>query len=267
MITNMRKREHREAKRILEWIEHYKYNYSTIHYSCKSFCDTGLIPRITSIAICDVYSGQSKSFSIHISALLLKILPEDIPENYDKIEEDMLRRYFEHLKTNEKTTFIHWNMRDCTYGFHTIELRGKLFCLDAVFRLPNERKTDLSRLFAKLYGQEPQFKSLIELNYPLSRAFMDGKEEAIAFDKGEYVRLHQSTSVKAANISKLLDLAINGDLKTNVTRRSMYGLSVDGITATIRDTWYLSLTIWLISVFNSRFYCQSSIYTVGKIEL
>jgi len=253
MITNIRMREHREAKETLKTIANNKHNYSTIHYSCQSFSDSGLIPRITSIAISNVSTWQSKSFSIHISAHLLKILPEDIPENYDKIEEDMLRRYFEYLRTSEKTTFIHWNMRDCTYGFHAIELRGKLLCPDAVFRLPNKRKTDLSRLFIKLYGQESQFKLLIERNYPLPRGFMDGEEEAEAFDKGEYVKLYQSTSVKTANMSKLLDLAINGDLKTNVTRRSMYGLSVDDIIATIRDTWYLSLTIWLISVLTAAF--------------
>jgi len=209
----MHKRERKEAKEILTTIANNKHMYSTIHYSS----DSGwLLPRITSIAISNIHTWQAESFSIHISAHLLKISPEDIPENYDKIEADMLRRYFEYLKTSEETQFIHWNMRDCDYGFHAIELRGKMLCPDAVFKLPNERKIDLSRLITKLYGQELEFKSLIACNYPLPRYFMDEEAEAEAFDKGEYARLYQSTSTKAVNISKLLDLAINRELKTNI---------------------------------------------------
>ena len=223
-----------EAKEVLKTIANNKHNYSTIHYSCQSICGTGLIPKITSIAISNIHTWQAESFSIHISAHSLKISPEDIPENYDKVEADMLRRYFEYLKTSEETQFVHWNMRDCDYGFHAIELRGRLLCPDAVFKLPNERKVDLSRLITKLYGQELEFKSLIEYNYPLPRYFMEGKEEAIAFDKGEYVRLYQSTSIKAVNISKLLDLAINRELKTNATIS--------------RTSEYVRLILWILSI-------------------
>jgi len=181
-----------------------------------------------------VSTGQAEPFSIHISACLLGIALEDIPENYDKVEEAMLRDYFEYLKTSEEIQFVHWNMRDCDYGFHAIELRGEMLCPDAVFRLPNERKVDLSRLVAKLYGQELEFKSLIEYNYPLPRYFMDEEAEAIAFDKGEYVRLYQSTSIKVVNISKLLDLAINRELKTNST--------------TSNTSEYVWLILWILSI-------------------
>ena len=258
-LSSARMQEHREAKDVLKKLGDNKHIYSTIYYSCQ---DTGLLPRITSIAVCDVSTWQSKSFSIHISAELLRITPADIPEHYDKIEGEMLRDYFEYLRTSEKIIFVHWDS-----GFQAIEQRGELLCPDAVYKLIDERKIDLSQLFVKFYGQKyighPQFKSLVELNYPLSRNFMDEKEEEIAFKNGDYVKLHQSTSVKVTSIPKLLGFAIDGDLKTNATWRSTYGLSVDGIIAAVRSKWYFSLIVWLVSVLLAAFVAN---LILGRLE-
>lgn len=253
MCTGVRVSEHREAKSILSKIDNNKSNYCAIHYSCQSFYDndTGLLPRITSIAVCDLDTWQAQSFSIHITAALLKIPFDKIPENYDQVEEVMLREYFGYLKSNEKLNFVHWNMRDGNFGFKAIELRGQLLCPDAVYVVPNGQKIDVSRLFIKLYGKKyishPQFASIIEKNYKLPRYFMDGESEAKAFDDGEYVKLHQSTQVKVSSLSKLLSLAADNDLKTDATWKDTYGLSVDGILTALGQKWYGKLIFWLFA--------------------
>ena len=84
--------EHKNAKAILSGIKADKSKYSVIHYSCQSFYEnnSGFLPRITSIAVCDLDSWQTESFSMHISAQLLGIPFDKIPENYDVIEAHML---------------------------------------------------------------------------------------------------------------------------------------------------------------------------------
>ena len=63
-----------------------------IHYSCESFYDKkdGKTPRITSIAVRNLASGQTESFSIHQIAEEQKIHFVDIPEQYDALERQML---------------------------------------------------------------------------------------------------------------------------------------------------------------------------------
>jgi len=143
-------------------------------------------------------------------------------------------------------------MRDSNYGFKAIELRGQLLCPDDVYSLSNHRKVDLSRMFIKLYGHKymkhPQLKSLIEYNYKLPLNFLEGKDEAEAFENGEYVKLHQSTGAKVNSMSKLVEMAINGELKTHAKWKDMYGWSIDGIAALIKTKWYLRLIWWVFMV-------------------
>ena len=59
--------EHKQAKQKLNEIAAKLDNCLVIHYSCESFYDieNDRTPRITSIAIMDLQSGQVTSFSIH----------------------------------------------------------------------------------------------------------------------------------------------------------------------------------------------------------
>ena len=59
--------------------------------------------------------------------------------------------------------------------------------------------------------------------------FMNGAEEADAFDMREYAKLHQSTLKKVDLIAELATLAVADELKTNATRRHRYGTSATGL--------------------------------------
>ena len=62
-----RLRLRREAKKQLAKISDNRNNVVVIHYSCESFYDRpdGTSPRITSIAVRNLATGQTESFSIH----------------------------------------------------------------------------------------------------------------------------------------------------------------------------------------------------------
>lgn len=61
-----------------------------IHYSCESFFDDldGRSRRITSIAVMNLKTGQTNSFSIHQVAEVTRVQPSDIVSQYDSLERD-----------------------------------------------------------------------------------------------------------------------------------------------------------------------------------
>ena len=66
-----------------------------IHYSCESFYDrpNGTSPRITSIAVRNLESAQTASFSIHQVAERSGYSLDEIEPNYDKLEKQMLDEF------------------------------------------------------------------------------------------------------------------------------------------------------------------------------
>src|SRR3954449_8797099 len=89
-------------------------NVWVIHYSCESFYDRpeGRSPRITSIAVRNLDSGQTASFSIHRIAERAQISFDKIEKKYDELERKMLDGFFEHTRNHRGTKYLHWNMRD-----------------------------------------------------------------------------------------------------------------------------------------------------------
>jgi hypothetical protein len=140
-------KRHREARKTVDSLMEHTSNVLIIHYSCESFYDSpdGRTPRVTSIAVRNLDSGQTHSFSIHKVAEQIGVLPINITSKYDDLERGMLEEYFEYVKTHDGFKWVHWNMRDINYGFAAIEHRfrvlgGKPHMLD------DSRKYDLSRL-------------------------------------------------------------------------------------------------------------------------
>lgn len=124
-----------------------------IHYSCESFYenDSGQSRRVTSIAVRNLASAQTHSWSIHKSAELQHKL-DDINDHLDELEHHMLADYFQFLRNHANFTYIHWNMRDEAYGFQAIEHRFRVLGGEP-YILQDERKMDLARVLVALYGR------------------------------------------------------------------------------------------------------------------
>ena len=176
-------------------------NVCVVHYSCESFYDRkeGRSPRITSIALRNLDSAQTTSFSIHQTAEINNIPLDEIKKHYDNLEKDMLNRFSSHLSSFQGMRYLHWNMRDANYGFQAIEHRFRVLCgKDAAFHMvDNKHKIDLSRLLQDIYGSDyighPRIEQLLQKNGILPRDFLPGKEEAAAFEERDFAALHLST--------------------------------------------------------------------------
>ncbi len=199
-----------------------------IHYSCESFYERedGSSPRITSIALRNLKTAQTSSYSIHQIAERSGIAAADIGNNYDDLERKMLDLYFEHVGSHKGANYMHWNMRDANYGFAAIAHRYAVLGGEPR-NIDDVKKFDLSRLLIDIYGVSyighPRLENLLDENSIKPRDFLSGKDEAAAFENGNYVGLHQSTLRKVDVLANISERAKNRQLRTKATWWDMHG--------------------------------------------
>jgi hypothetical protein len=244
----------RAARKELDDISRNKGHTLVVHYSCESFYDRadGKTPRITSIAIRNFASGQTESFSIHKVAELSGCPPEHIETKYDELEKKMLGEYYEYLEAHLAYEWIHWNMRDINYGFAAIEHRYKVLKGKPKVKLDESRKHDLSRIMVSLYGPNyighPRMTKLMDKNGIKALNFLVGLEEAEAFEKKEFVKLHQSTLRKVDVIANICERVMDGTLKTDASWRDKYGIHPGVLMELLVKHWAFSLVVAVVGV-------------------
>lgn len=101
-MTKRKINKFKEAKGIICDLCDNDSNVLIIHYSCESLDDIkdGKTPRITSIAVRYLNTGQTKSFSLHNMAEINNIKDSEIVNNFDDLERSMLIGYFKFLRDN-----------------------------------------------------------------------------------------------------------------------------------------------------------------------
>lgn len=245
-ISYERLRRRKRASNILNTLKENPNSVLIIHYSCESFYDRpdGSSPRITSIAVRNWGSGQTYSFSIHQLAERNHKTLQELETEYDKLEATMLQEFFYFAEKHEQFYWVHWNMRDINYGFPALEHRANVLQQKA-FHIPEDKRIDLSRILVDLFGVgyigHPRLTKLIEKNKITKRDFLNGQEEADAFEAKEYVRLHQSTLRKVDIHSNILERTLDGSLKTNAKWKEIYGGYLPWFVDFIRNHWIVSL--------------------------
>ena len=191
-----------------------------VHYSCESFYDRedGSSPRITSIAVRNLYSAQTTSFSIHQVAEKNLVAATAIPTNYDRLEKMMLDNFYDYVRRHEGYQWLHWNMRDINYGFPAIAHRYSVLGGTPEI-IPEDILIDIARLIISIHGPayigHPRLQKLIYKNGISDKDLLPGSDEAAAFERGEYVKLHQSTLRKVDIMSSIINRAADNSLKTN----------------------------------------------------
>lgn len=194
--------------------------FYTIHYSCQSLYDDneGLSPRITSIAITHYATGQAVSFSTHSIAEELRIGREDVLGNFDAVELQLLTGFYQFVRDRRDKYWVHWNMRNLTYGFEHLEHRYRALGGRDASVIPVERRLNLNDVLADRYGSgyahHPKMKSLMELNGGIPRHFLEGKEEIQAFENKEFIRMHNSTLSKVGFLNSTIRKMVTGKLRT-----------------------------------------------------
>jgi len=242
------------AKRALEKLFDNGETTIVIHYACESFfkLEDGESPRISCISVKNLGSGHATSFSIHHFAERKGISISDIKSNYNELELDLLADFFDFVRNNQGYTWAHWNMRNINFGFHAIEHRYHVLGGDPVV-LPDARKVDISDIMIKLYGVDyspkPVLANLCQLNDITSEFFLEGREEAEAFERGEFRQIHQSNLKKVDFISYVAEKALTGKLKTQSSWWQAHGMHPRIIIDLIREHWVVGFLALVVLVF------------------
>ena len=249
-IRRLQKRS--KAKRLLSELMYDSEHILVIHYSCESFYDrpSGTSPRITSIAVKNFDTGQTKSFSVHQMAERRGVLHK-IDQVYDVLEKEMLDEFYKYVHAHSGFKWLHWNMRDVNYGFEALEHRYKVLQGEPQ-EIPEQNRIDLNRLLIAIYGVgyigHPRLTMLIEKNKISSKDFLTGADEAEAFINKEYVRLHFSTLRKVDDLANIAYRADQGSLKTNTTWKEYWNCIPQAIGEWFKEHWLASLLLGVIGI-------------------
>jgi hypothetical protein len=228
-------------------------NIRIIHYSCESFYDrpNGRSPRITSIAVRDLDTAQTQSFSIHQVADERHVPFDEIAAHYDCLERQMLADFYKYIGQFQGMKYIHWNMRNINYGFHAIEHRYRVLGGDPVI-ISDDKKIDLARILIDIYGRDyishPRLEELMVKNSIMFLDFLRGAQEAEAFDERNFVALHQSTLRKVDVLATIATLAHDRHLETKTTWWAMHGGRLRMVCNWIAENRMIAFAISIISL-------------------
>lgn len=226
-----------------------------IHYSCESFFNSqGRTPRVTSIAVKNRGNGTSIIFSIHLMAQIQKKSLVNISDaDLDIIEKEMLKEYFDFIKRHSTYKWVHWNMRNASYGFEAISNRYRILG-GTPKSIEDQFKYDLPEILGHIYTyhfekhKKPTKGQLLNLtirNGNTTRDALTGEDEALAFDQKNFLKLHMSTMRKVEMVDRLLVLEEKRQLKVAVSIVRSCGLTPSGIIEIVRSNWLL-FTVWSV---------------------
>lgn len=221
-----------DSRHFIKEVKRHPENFYVIHYSCQSLYDDNeaLSPRITSITITHYATEQTVSFSTHSIAEERHIPRESVRDRFDEVEFELLRGFYNFIRDRRDKYWIHWNMRNLTFGFEHLEHRYRVLGGNDAPIIPVERRLNLNDLVADRYGgayaAHPKLKSLMELNGGIHRHFLTGEEEVQAFHNNEFIRMHNSTLCKVGFLNSVIRKMLNGKLHT---ASRGFGITLDRI--------------------------------------
>lgn len=195
-------------------------NFFIVHYSCQNLNDDneGLSPRITSIAVVHYATEQSVSFSTHAVAEELHIERQDVRAEFDQIELELLTQFYQFVRDRRDKYWVHWNMRNSTFGFEHLAHRYRVLGGNDAPTIPVEKRINLNDMLAQRYGNDyaPQTRmlNLMEMNGGRHRDFLTGEEEVAAFQNNEFMRMHKSTLAKIGFFHSTIRKMVFGRLNT-----------------------------------------------------
>jgi len=256
LLNSYRINQRQEAKKILQRLNDANGKALVIHYACLSFYkETGITPRVTSIAILNKENNESIIFSLHQSAQIMKKDTTNLSDaDLDEVEKNMLDEFSKYVQNHRNDKWVHWNMRSPSFGFQAISDRYKILGGNEI-AVPDINKISLDEVFGQLFTynfetDEPDGKmlNLASRNKISRRDALVGKDEPAAFENREYLSLHMSTLRKVEIINRLLTAYQNGNLKHNARIKEVYGVSVLGIISLVKESPPLWI-VWSILVF------------------
>ncbi|MEI9909662.1 MAG: hypothetical protein WDO71_08275 [Bacteroidota bacterium] len=245
-----------KAIRILGEIKNNPSQALLIHYSRQNLNDNdqGIsTPRIIAIMVKSIDGTTTYTFAINHEAEKAKVIPENITDYYDLLEERLLRGFNTFVKNHTGHKWLHWDMNDVHFSFEAIEHRYKVL-IDQdgkdYIEVPFQNRINLNGLMKDIYSsnyeKDPQLDNLMKTNNKgrYKDGFLTLPDEALAFKQLDFPKILESLRCKINFLLDVIDKAVSKTLKVgkrNTTNR-LRSFITHPITATI------SLVLTLLSI-------------------
>lgn len=183
-----------------------KDNLCIVHYACT---DIRKLPvQIPCIIVADYVTRDIRTFSTI-----------DLGD-----EKSVLTEFYRYLQDYPSRIVVGWNLKDTIFGLPVIERRYTEVVGGTPLEIKRENVIDLDdtieEVHGKLYvdhGPKGKMHNLLSLNGISTLTFMHGKDEAKCCGSGDIRSVELSTSCKVRGIMDVLDLFLDGRLRTTRT--------------------------------------------------
>jgi hypothetical protein len=189
-----------------------------IHYSqeLQANCPAQT-PPVSAIIVQHVLSEQQHTFSAFHIAEQDGIAPPDLRARLPELEKQLLTDYYGLVERTPDIVWLHWAMRQPTFGFEVLAQRARLHGI-AVPEMPMNQRFDLSGYLKQRFGEEyvphPRFPNAIKANGLMGPQLLDEQAAAAAWARGEYTHLTQSLAFKVDAIADMFLRVCKGTFRT-----------------------------------------------------
>lgn len=189
-----------------------------VHYACEGFEKPNR--RVTAVAARNLGSGVTKSFEMSTVLRQAGVDPaKATTQELDQAEREVLEGFYGFVRGHLASTYwLHWNMRDSTFGFAALENRCRQ--LGGVpAEIPDLFRLDLASRMIDLYGdnyaaRDSRLRSLADRNGLVTKHLVDGAAQAAALDRGDLDVVDRSLHNRVDLLYAVATKANEGTLKT-----------------------------------------------------
>jgi hypothetical protein len=209
-----------------------------LHYACEGFESPDR--RITAIAARNLGTGATQSFEIETSLRRAGLDPATATaQDLDRAEKAVLDAFYDFVAHKLNGTYwLHWNMRNATFGFPALENRHRLLGGQPL-SVPDAQRLDLAARMIDLYGDgyadiENRLRSLAARNGLAMKHLIDGADQAAALRRRDFATVDRSLLNKVDLMYAIATKANEGTLKTHAGMFDGLG-GIGGAVAWIRE--------------------------------
>lgn len=211
--------DHKRSQAALDKIRRFRTKCFVIHYSSQSLYDDreGHSPRIANIVIRHLEREQTISFAAHLIAERIGVPKDKVEERYDEIEEHLLTSFYEFVRNEKGSIWLHWNMKNMVFGFDLLAHRYYVLTGGNAPNIDLDDRINIASMLQGLFGsdyvKDPKIPNLMKANGGIWRDFISGADEVEAFREGEFSKLHASTLAKVTFFGWVVDRVLDRKLK------------------------------------------------------
>ncbi|ATC24324.1 MULTISPECIES: hypothetical protein [Caulobacter] len=198
-----------------------------VHYACEGFEKPDR--RVTAIAARNLGSGATQSFEMSTMLRRAGVEPaKATPQELDQAEREMFKAFYAFVSSHLAAThWLHWNMRDSTFGFAALENRYRQLGGRPV-KIPEALRVDLAARMIDLYGdnyaaRDNRLRSLAERNRLVTKHLVDGAEQAAALERGDFEVVDRSLHNRVDLMYAVATKANEDTLKTEASLADRIG--------------------------------------------